>query len=170
MGLYLFIIKPAQIRNQTVIPTEDSSSNNTNPEENPASPSSPSGEGAIPKDKDTSPSSSSLPPSSGIAPAKPYGTFISNHRPSLSGRNSVPSAVESVCQGTPGAKCYIVFTKDGKTKNLPEKTIGRDGSVDWEWDVKTAGFSVGSWKIEVISSLNGQSASATDSLNLEVQP
>src|SRR6202011_3279223 len=37
----------------------------------------------------------------------PYGTFVSNHHPTLSG--SPGPSEESVCNTTPGATCYIEF-------------------------------------------------------------
>lgn len=104
------------------------------------------------------------------APAKPYGTFVSNHRPSLTNKNGVPADEESVCQGTPGATCSIVFTKGGATKSLPQKTLDSSGTASWDWNIVDAGFTQGSWQIKAISTLNGKTAEATDSLALEVQP
>ncbi len=99
-------------------------------------------------------------------PTKPYGTFVANHHPSL---NNSPN-MESVCSGTPGAKCYISFTMGNSVKTLPEQVIGSDGSTIWQWNLKTAGFSEGKWSIKAISTLNGKSTEATDQLELEVQP
>lgn len=101
-------------------------------------------------------------------PVKPYGTFVSNHSPSLSGKD-VPSSVQSVCSGKPGAKCYISFTLGDVVKTLPEQTIGSDGSTTWDWDVKKAGFTTGSWTIKAISSLNGKTAETSDTIKFEVQ-
>lgn len=129
------------------------------------------GEAPIEKttDKTVSTSFNSNMANSQDGPAKPYGTFVSNHHPSLSGSGGVPSSIQSTCQGTPGAKCQIIFTKDGKTKSLPEKTIGSHGSVSWDWDVEEAGFTAGSWQIKAVSSLNGKSAEAMDDLAFEVR-
>jgi hypothetical protein len=98
----------------------------------------------------------------------PYGTFVSNHKPSLSG-NSAPSSEVSVCITTPGASCTIVFTKEGVTKQLEAKTADSSGSVYWEWDVKEAGFIEGKWTIEAKASSAGQNKTATDDLGLEVR-
>ena len=101
----------------------------------------------------------------------PYGTFVSNHKPSL--RNSVsPSSEESVCITTPGASCTIIFTnvKDNTNKKLDAKLADNKGTVYWSWDVKEAGFYAGTWKIQAIATSNGQSKSSEDSLGLEVLP
>ena len=104
-----------------------------------------------------------------VLPGPPTGTFVSNHRPSLSG-TTTPSKEQSACTTVPGATCYIKFTKDGVVKTLPVQTADNNGSVIWNWDVAQAGFDTGSWQITAIASLNGQSKSATDSLALEVKP
>lgn len=108
------------------------------------------------------------PPSSAVLKA-PFGTFVSNHHPSLSGTTS-PSTEESTCNTTPGATCYIEFTKESTVKQLPAATADSSGAVSWNWDVKQAGLTVGTWQIKAIASLNGQTKSAQDSLALEVQP
>lgn len=100
----------------------------------------------------------------------PYGTFVSNHHPSLSGSNGVPSSMQSTCLTTPGAKCYMTFTNSGVTKTLQVQAADENGAVFWDWDVKTAGFTEGSWAVSATASLNGQSLTTKDSLNLEVQP
>lgn len=100
---------------------------------------------------------------------KPYGTFVSNHHPSLDG-STAPSTEESVCYAAPGATCYIEFTKGSLVKRLPAETADSSGSVSWNWDIKQAGLSTGSWTIKAIASLNGKTMSAQDNLNLEVQP
>lgn len=117
-------------------------------------------------DKTPAAGSGQAPAPSGQAPGKPYGTFVSNH----SARLSKASSEESICQGTPGAKCYIVFTKDGVTKTLPTKTLDANGGATWSWDIKAAGFTTGQWTIKAISSLNGKTAETTDPIKLDVQP
>ncbi len=106
----------------------------------------------------------------GASLIKPYGTFVSNHAPSLKNENGVPSAEQSICQGTPGANCYISFTKNGSVKNLPIQKLDSSGSTQWNWDVKKSGFNVGEWKITAVSTLNGKTYSTTDALNLSVKP
>src|SRR5882762_2796078 len=66
----------------------------------------------------------------------PYGTFVSNHKSTLSGG----TAEQSVCITTPGASCSITFTNSGgDTKILQAQTADNNGTVYWNWDVKTAG-------------------------------
>lgn len=104
----------------------------------------------------------------GAGPATPSGAFVSNHKPSLSrpGRNQVSSA----CDTTEGATCVISFTKGGVTKSLESKKTDKNGSASWDWTLQQLGLSAGTWKIEAKATLNGKSKTATDTLDLEVQP
>ena len=150
-----------------VIP-ENTSNPTTNTNVTTDKPSAPvSSTPTVSSDKSTAAASNT---NDGSGPIKPYGTFVSNHHPSLSGKDGVPSSMQSVCQGSFGAKCYLIFTKSGVTKSLPEKTIGSDGAVTWSWEVKTAGFSTGSWNIKAVSTLNNKTAETKDPILLEVQP
>jgi hypothetical protein len=108
-------------------------------------------------------------PTDGSAPLTPFGSFVSNHRPNLSG-SPAPSQEQSVCNTTPGATCYIQFTQNGVVKKLAPQVANADGVTSWTWDVKTAGFTEGNWEITAIATLNGQSSSAKDTLSLSVQP
>lgn len=141
-------------------PPEDSTADNedTPPTENP--------EQNTPK---TTPPSSGGPAAPGATLTEPYGSFVSNHKPNLSG-SPAPSQELSTCSTTPGAKCYIQFTKDGVVKTLPAQTVGSDGSTSWTWDVKEAGLTVGNWEITAIATLSDQTKSTKDDLSLEVRP
>lgn len=120
-----------------------------------------------PKEGDAS---AQAPINSGAAPITPYGNFVSNHRPNLDG-NPAPSSVQSVCNTTAGATCYIEFVnQDGVVKQLAAQKTDSGGATSWNWDVKQAGFTIGSWKITVYASLNGKTESASDVQNLEVGP
>jgi hypothetical protein len=115
--------------------------------------------------KDTGPSSSSGTSSSGSGPIMPYGDFIANHRPSL----SASQGEASVCFTTPGATCAITFTNGNLVNTLPTQTTGSDGSTSWGWTVnQQSGFTVGHWGVTVTATLNGKTATATDSM--DVQP
>lgn len=98
----------------------------------------------------------------------PSGTLVSNHRPSLS--SSSLSGEQSVCNTSPGASCYIEFTKGNEVKKLPVQTTDSNGSTYWTWDVGQAGLGAGSWKITAVASLSGQTKTFDDSLTLDVQP
>jgi hypothetical protein len=117
-------------------------------------------------DKNTSPSAATPSPSSDVALAAPSGTFISIHRPSLGSS----SKEESLCRTTPGASCFIKFTKDSVIKTLPTQTADANGTVIWDWDVKQAGFDAGTWQITAVATLNGQTKTTNDPIKLEVQP
>lgn len=98
----------------------------------------------------------------------PFGSFVSNHSANLSGS---PSQEQSFCITSPGASCTMTFTNDsGIVKTLPGQTADSSGNVSWVWDVNSAGFTTGNWKITATASLNGQSKTTTDQLPLKVQP
>lgn len=97
----------------------------------------------------------------------PSGNFVSNHHPNLSG-SPAPNTIASVCNTTPGASCKIVFSKDGVTKELPSQVTDANGSAYWTWKLQDIGLTAGSWKIQAIASLNGQTKDASDALDMVV--
>ncbi len=96
----------------------------------------------------------------------PWGDFVSNHSP---GKNGSPTSEVSTCNTTPGATCYIQFTKAGASRSLETKTTDSNGSVSWNWDIKDADLSSGKWQITAVATLNGENKSTSDQLLLEVQ-
>lgn len=140
-----------------VIPVDSSSNQpNTLPQSSPQSSGSKDN-----KSGDSSSSQVKLPLYS------PYGNFVSNHHPNLNG-SPAPSQETSVCNTTPGAKCYVKFTMGSTHTSLPVKTADSKGSVFWSWDVRKAGLTVGDWTITAVATLNGQSKSVQDPLPLSV--
>ena len=99
--------------------------------------------------------------------AAPSGTFISNHKPNLSG-SPRPSAVQSTCITTPGASCYISFTKGQVVKKLDSEIADASGSVFWTWDIKTSGFTEGIWQVQAVSSIGSATQVTIDPIPLEV--
>jgi len=97
----------------------------------------------------------------------PSGDFVSNHHPNLSG-SPAPNTMASVCNTTPGGKCTIAFTKDGVTKSLSVQTADANGSAYWYWKLQDIGLGSGTWKIQATASLNGQSKTASDPMDLVV--
>jgi hypothetical protein len=91
--------------------------------------------------------------------------LVSNHSP----KASLPGE-QSVCSTTPGASCYIGFTKDGATKKLEAQTTDSQGFAYWTWDINSAGLAEGSWTITATAMLNGQTKSANDPIELVVKP
>jgi hypothetical protein len=150
------------------IPSKNSSkdtSNSTDKEKDTVSTSNGADSPESPKEGDTP---QPLPTSKG--PEAPFGDFISNHHPNLDSAPA-PSAVESVCNTTPGAQCQLSFTNmDGVIKTLEIRTTDGTGAAMWSWDVKTAGFTVGTWKIKAIATLNGQTKVTESTLHLEIGP
>lgn len=100
---------------------------------------------------------------------KPSGVFVSNHRPSL-GNSPDLMVVQSVCSTTPGAACYIQFTKNGLIRKLPGQKVDSNGDAYWTWNVKDAQLSEGAWKITAIATLGSQTEEVNDPIPLEVQP
>lgn len=98
----------------------------------------------------------------------PYGSFVSNHSPSLSA--SPPTKELSSCSTSVGASCHIEFTQGNVTRKLESRTVDNSGTVSWLWDVSQAGLTAGTWKVTAVASLNGQTKSTTDQLTLEVSP
>ena len=109
------------------------------------------------------------PPSTKQSLIPPFGSFVSNHSPSLS--NSSQSYELSSCETTPGSSCYIQFTDNSGAKiDLPSETTNSQGVTSWSWYVGNKGFTAGSWRIEAIATLNGQTKSTVDSKSLNVRP
>lgn len=104
------------------------------------------------------------PTASGAAPQAPFGGFVSNHTASLDSGGE-----QSSCITSPGATCAITFTNDsGVVKTLQAQTTDGNGNTSWDWDLNTAGFTAGNWKITATATLNGQTRSTTDPKPLKV--
>ncbi len=128
---------------------------------------------AISSDKQpasTAPSSSDSTKSSSASTSAvlitPYGTFVSNHHP---GVNGAPTAEVSVCNTTPGASCYIQFTKGSEVQKLAAQTADSTGATYWNWDANSASLGSGAWQILAVASLNGQTKTAADATTLNIQ-
>jgi len=97
----------------------------------------------------------------------PSGDFVSNHHPNLSG-SPAPNTISSVCNTTPGASCKITFTQGDLVKSLSSQTTDANGSTYWSWKLQDVGLTQGTWKIEAVASLNGQTSTASDAMDLVV--
>lgn len=106
-------------------------------------------------------------PSSSATPLKPSGTFVSNHRPNLSG-SPAPNTLTSTCTTTPGAQCMIEFTNGDVVKSLPAKTADANGNANWDWKLQDIGITEGVWKIVAIASIGTNSVKESDALDLTV--
>lgn len=98
---------------------------------------------------------------------KPFGNFVSNYSPNLSGRPH-PNSEVSVCNTTPGAKCDIQFTSNGVTKNLGAMTTDSSGAAYWSWTLQGIGLYKGSWTVTAVASLGSLTQTTTSSATLEV--
>lgn len=120
-----------------------------------------------PKSDNPAPTTTTLSPD--ITPSIPTGTFVSNHRPNLSGQPA-PNVESSTCTTTPGATCKISFTKDSITKSLPIKTTDSNGNIVWDWTLQDIGLTAGEWEIEAVAINGDQTTTASDSILLNIQP
>jgi hypothetical protein len=99
----------------------------------------------------------------------PFGDFVSNHFP---GKNGSPTSESSVCNTSPGASCYIKFTKVGGSEStqLPAQTADARGSTTWNWDINSdAHLTSGDWKVTAVATLGAQTKSTDDALKLNIQ-
>lgn len=106
-------------------------------------------------------------PDTDITPTTPIGTFVSNHRPNLSG-SPAPNTMTSTCSTTPGSKCTIEFTKGNITKSLPNKIADGNGNISWDWELQDVGLTVGEWQVTAVASNGNNIAKASDSIPLIV--
>lgn len=98
---------------------------------------------------------------------EPFGNFVSNHRVVLSDPASTQQ--QSLCNTTPGATCYIKFTKGSAVRELEAQTANENGVAAWSWDVKKSGLTTGEWLVTAVTKLGDQQKTAEDSIKLEVQ-
>ena len=94
----------------------------------------------------------------------PLGNFVSAHK-------NVPltAVLSSTCTTSAGAECKIVFTSNGTTKSLPAQTTDRAGATYWNsWTPNSIGLTPGTWTVQAVATLNGQSKTATDATALEI--
>ena len=106
-------------------------------------------------------------PDSSVTPSTPLGTFVSNHRPNLSG-SPTPNTETSTCTTTPGVQCQIRFTNNNIVKSLPSQLTDSNGNTNWSWKLQDIGLTSGSWKISAIAINGSHTSTANDSMNLEV--
>ena len=101
----------------------------------------------------------------------PSGSFVSNHKPNLSG-SPAPNTEESTCEVPQYVSCNVTFTNDStsKTFSLGPQTAGANGVVAWHWSLQGVGITQGSWTVKAVSTLNSQSKTTTDPITLDVQP
>ena len=108
-------------------------------------------------------------PNETVTPNTPVGTFVSNHRPNLSG-SPAPNTMNSTCSTTPGAKCTIQFSNGSSTLSLPEKTTDGNGNVSWDWKLQDINIGKGLWTVKAVAKNGSKTAESTDPIKLEVGP
>lgn len=126
-----------------------------------------SGSSGFSTEKDNPNNQQPAAPASNTTPRTPTGTFVSNHRPHLSG-TPTPNTESSTCTTTPGATCVITFTKGSTTRTLTSKKADAQGNVLWNWSLQQIGLTEGTWKITAIASNGDLTAKATDEIDLAV--
>jgi cytoskeletal protein RodZ len=154
LALTVFLIYKHSHKSNPIINQTDGGQINNNDSPN-------SSKGVSDKSNNSSPNASS------VSLVTPYGSFVSNHHPNLSG-SPAPNSLTSTCSTSAGASCQITFTNDGLTKTLPAQVTNSSGYTYWSWTLQSIGLTTGSWKIHAISSYNGQAKTAEDSMDLVV--
>ena len=99
----------------------------------------------------------------------PSGTFVSNHRPNISGRPT-PNTESSICITTPNVQCDISFVSATMTKSLGVKTTDASGVASWSWSIDSVGLTAGTWTITAKASSGDKALETNDTLSLEVSP
>jgi len=161
LGIMIFVfvrankVKPTSSTITSITPTSTNPTDNSNKQ-------TPGAEGY-----NSSPKTSGT--TSTIKLLAPSGTFVSNHKPNLSG-SPAPTTEQSVCNTTPGAACYIEFRQNDEVKQLKAQATDSKGTAYWSWDINKAGFTPGTWKITAVSTLNGQTKTTSDPIAFEVAP
>ena len=103
---------------------------------------------------------------SGLSLLDPSGNFVSAHK-----NVPVSSVLSSVCNTTPGANCVITFTKGNMTKSLPKKVADQSGAAFWDsWSLSDIGLTSGTWAVAAIATLDNNSKTVSDALELTVAP
>lgn len=172
LGIYKLVLKAHSVKsfsgsnNSTKIYSQKSQTTNNGSGQ--TSQNSSSGGTNLQSKSSTQSNSQSTTGTSTTAPASPFGNFVSNYSPNLSGSPS-PNLIQSTCNTTPGASCVISFSMNGVTKSLSPETTDSNGAASWTWHLQDLGLTVGYWNITATATLNGQSISTGDTLKLDVQ-
>lgn len=151
---YFFHKRPATHETQ---PNTPSRTANSNTKGEPTTQTTPPGT----DDSDKNPTTPSTPTTGNLL--EPTGNFVSNHRPK---DNSAEQ--QAVCVTTPGALCEIIFTNGSLTHSLPAQTTDAGGATYWTWSPVSAGLTAGTWKVQAKAVLQGQTKTATDATDLEI--
>jgi hypothetical protein len=97
----------------------------------------------------------------------PTGTFLSSHRLSLSGAGA-PGNARSVCRTSPGAKCWLTFSKDGKNVSFLARTVGDDGVASWDWSPADIHLTAGHWDVTVTAERGSEQQVVDEAIGLDV--
>lgn len=109
----------------------------------------------------------------------PVGTFVSNHGQDSAHPVTASTTEVSSCTTTPGASCDIKFINAESSATadlgvLQTSTAGSQtespGTVSWTWTPEQVNLTSGSWTVEAVATLNGQTKTTTDSTLLTISP
>lgn len=98
---------------------------------------------------------------------EPGGTFVSNHRPKLSG-SAQQKSEQSVCITSPGAVCYIEFKQGSVVHKLAAEQTNSNGTAYWTWNLDNSGLGAGTWQVSAVAILGDQTKTAVDPISLEI--
>lgn len=117
--------------------------------------------------KDSSSYENSVNIDSSVTPSAPIGSFVSNHKPNLSG-HPAPNTEASTCTTTPGALCTIAFSMNGVEKQLPKKAVDNFGNTSWNWNLQEMGLTEGTWTVTAIATNGDKISKSIDAINLTI--
>ncbi len=150
----LFVMRHNKAINLTVKPSVSPTPTVQGPAKTGSAPAGPEAAGATPTASPTTISNPSHPASSGSLVA-PTGDLLNVSSVSLSGA----TGMESTCQAVPGASCYIQVSMNGTVKKVStSETVPNSGAdgVILNWNANQ--LTVGTWQVEAVAILNGQTA------------
>lgn len=95
----------------------------------------------------------------------PSGGFVSSHKVYV---NSPENIEESTCMAKKYLHCKIIFTKQGKTVELPTRRLNELGMASWAWSPRQIGLTVGEWDITALLTEVVSAPKTKDPLKLTV--
>lgn len=110
-----------------------------------------------------------VPTSASAAFPAPTGQILNKGEVKLSVTNDADqygSGMDSTCETVAGATCgFEIISANGTIKTLPAKVASANNGIygiDTQWNVKTLGLSVGTWKVHAVATKNGQTVKSAD--------
>jgi hypothetical protein len=171
---YVHSTRPTKSTAKTVTPTETPASSVDQGANHPGQGSAGGSSTATTPSSSTSTSPTTDPKYNSTTLTPPVQTFNKSHTPvSLSQTDSTQSdfpSLDSTCKTVEGATCEIHAALGSTTKVVAGPTTVADAvnGLDFQWNAKTGGLSVGTWTITAVAKKDGQTTTST-ATTLEVR-